>query len=128
MPRWLAKVNKRVFNPFELRRGNYPVLTHVGRASGTTYRTPLEVHPIDGGFIFVLMYGSGSDWVQNVLAAGSASLFIKGEDVAVNGPRVVDKAEATATVSADVKLPPDFLRVGEFLRMDRGDEPLEEAQ
>ena len=40
-PRWLAHVNKRVFNPIEERRGARPVLIHTGRSSGRTYRTPL---------------------------------------------------------------------------------------
>ncbi len=74
MPRWVARINKRVFNPMELRRGVRPVLTHVGRSSGKTYRTPLDAHLIEGGYIFIVMYGSDSDWVQNVLAAGAATL------------------------------------------------------
>lgn len=31
LPRWLAQLNKRVFNPREIRRGTRPVLVHVGR-------------------------------------------------------------------------------------------------
>jgi hypothetical protein len=40
LPRWLAHINKRVFNPMEVRRGARPVLIHTGRSSGKTYRTP----------------------------------------------------------------------------------------
>lgn len=49
VPEVAGQVNKRVFNPLELRLGVRPVLTHVGRTSGTTYRTPLDAHPVDGG-------------------------------------------------------------------------------
>jgi hypothetical protein len=28
-PRWLAKINKRVFNPRQIRKGDYPVAAHV---------------------------------------------------------------------------------------------------
>ena len=28
LPRWLAHINKRVFNPMEVRRGARPVLIH----------------------------------------------------------------------------------------------------
>jgi hypothetical protein len=49
---------------------------HVRRTSGATYRTPLEAHPIDDGYIFILVYGSDSDWVQDVLAAGTATLNV----------------------------------------------------
>ncbi len=71
MPLWFGQINKRVFNKMELKRGVRPVLTHVGRSSGKVYRTPLDAHPVDGGYLFILVYGSGSDWVQNALAAGT---------------------------------------------------------
>ena len=61
MPLWFGKINKRLFNPGELRRGKRPVIEHVGRTSGKTYLTPLEVLEIDGGYIVVLVYGSGAD-------------------------------------------------------------------
>jgi hypothetical protein len=44
-PRWLAKVNKRIFNPREVRRGERPVVIHDGRSSATVYETPLDAHP-----------------------------------------------------------------------------------
>jgi deazaflavin-dependent oxidoreductase (nitroreductase family) len=119
MPRWWGQINKRVFNPRELRRGVRPVLTHVGRVSGTTYRTPLDAHPVDGGYLFVLVYGSGSDWVRNVLAAGRARLTVDGEDVELVAPRLVDEAEAWHALPATVPRPPRVLRITEYLRMDR---------
>ncbi|MGF1595335.1 MAG: nitroreductase/quinone reductase family protein [Acidimicrobiales bacterium] len=65
--------------------GNRPVIRHVGRSSGRPYRTPLEALPVDGGFIFTLVYGSRSDWVQNVLAAGEATLEVEGKVVDLIG-------------------------------------------
>ena len=118
VPMWVAKVNKRVFNPMELRRGVRPVLTHVGRSSGTTYRTPLDAHPIDGGYIFIMVYGSHSDWVQNVLAAGTATLEIDGDEFDLVSPRVVSKEDAWHLVSPTTKAPPGYLRVAEYLQMD----------
>jgi deazaflavin-dependent oxidoreductase (nitroreductase family) len=95
MPRWWTRINKRVFNPMELRRGVRPVLTHVGRSSGTTYRTPLDAHPVEGGYVFVLVYGSRSDWVRNTLAAGHARLTVDGQDVELTAPRVIAGPEPT---------------------------------
>ena len=118
MPRWWGQINKRVFNPREIARGRRPVLTHVGRSSGTTLRTPLDAHPVDGGYLFVLVYGSGSDWVRNVLASGQARLTIDGEDVELANPRLVDQNEAFAAMPATAKRPPRVLRIDEFLRMD----------
>lgn len=118
MPRWWTQVNKRVFNPAELRRGNRPVLTHVGRTSGASYRTPLDAHPVDGGYVFILVYGSRSDWVRNVLAAGRARLAVDGQDIDLAAPRVISEQEAWGAIGEGVKRPPGFLRIGEYLRMD----------
>jgi deazaflavin-dependent oxidoreductase (nitroreductase family) len=118
MPRWWTRINKRVFNPMELRRGVRPVLTHVGRSSGTTYRTPLDAHPVEGGYVFVLVYGSRSDWVRNTLAAGHARLTVDGQDVELTAPRVIAEEEAWQAIGDGVKRPPRALKISEFLRMD----------
>jgi deazaflavin-dependent oxidoreductase (nitroreductase family) len=118
MPGWWGRINKRLFNPRAVASGAWPVLTHVGRSSGATYRTPLDAHPVDGGYVFVLVYGSGADWVQNVLAAGRAQLDVDGEEVDLVAPRVIDADEAFAAVADDVAHPPRLLRIREFLRMD----------
>ena len=118
MPLWFGHVNKRVFNKRELKKGVWPVITHIGRRSGTTYRTPLEATPVDGGYIFVLMYGSRSDWVQNVLAAGSASLRIGGQEIELTSPRLVNEHAAWQLLPPTKKRPPRFLKVDEYLQMD----------
>ncbi len=69
-----------------LKRGVRPVLTHVGRTSGKTYHTPLDAHPVENGYIFILMYGSDSDWVKNVLAAGTAHLRVGGDEFELDPP------------------------------------------
>ncbi|MEV4177856.1 nitroreductase family deazaflavin-dependent oxidoreductase [Nonomuraea sp. NPDC049709] len=111
-------MNKRVFNPRALAGGKWPILIHVGRNSGATYRTPLDAYPVDGGYLFVLVYGSRSDWVQNILAASSARLRVDGKEVELAAPRLVGEDEAFRALSDDVKRPPKLLRISEFLRMD----------
>ncbi|MFI6430186.1 nitroreductase family deazaflavin-dependent oxidoreductase [Rhodococcus oryzae] len=118
MPRWWGHINKRVFNPRAIAGGKWPVLTHVGRTSGATYRTPLDAFPVDGGYLFVLVYGSRSDWVQNVLAADGARLRVDGRELELTAPRLVGETEAFQAVSDDVARPPRLLRISEFLRMD----------
>ncbi|MDO3648645.1 nitroreductase family deazaflavin-dependent oxidoreductase [Nocardia mangyaensis] len=118
MPRWWGRINKRVFNPRAVASGKWPVLTHVGRASGATYRTPLDAHPVEGGYLFVLVYGSGSDWVRNILTSGSARLRVEGHDMELTAPRVVGRDEAFEAMPADAPRPPKLLRINEFLRMD----------
>lgn len=118
MPRWWGHINKRVFNPRAVESGKWPVLTHVGRSSGMTYRTPMDAHPVDGGYLFIPVYGSGSDWVRNVLAAGRAQLQVDGRTVHLTAPRVVGEDEAFQALADDVRRPPKALRIKEFLRMD----------
>ncbi len=118
VPMWIGEVNKRVFNPREIRNGERPVLTHVGRSSGTVYQTPLDAHPVEGGYIFIVMYGSESDWVKNILAAGTATLTVAGDEIDVTSPRLISKDEAFQVLAETTKAPPEFLKVTEYLRMD----------
>lgn len=118
MPLWWGHINKRVFNPRAVQGGKWPVLTHVGRSSGRTYQTPLDAYPVDGGYVFVLVYGSGSDWVRNVLAAGRARLRIDGQELELAAPAVIGETEAFQALADDVARPPMLLRITEFLRMD----------
>ena len=118
VPQWMAKVNKRVFNPMELRRGKRPVITHVGRSSGKEYHTPLDAHRTENGFVFFLMYTSASDWVQNVMAAGSAKLSVEGEEFDLVSPRLITKEEAASVVSAETNLQPGRVKGIESLQMD----------
>lgn len=117
MPRWWPRINNAVFNPMELRRGKRPVLHHVGRASGKPYQTPLDAVPVDGGYMFVLVYGAKSDWVRNALAAGRARLSVDGSDVELVNPRVVGPDVALPLLPAK-KHPPKLLKIDEFLMMD----------
>ena len=118
LPRWLARINRRVFNPIEIRRGARPVLIHVGRSSGRTYSTPLDAHAVEGGYVFIPMYGPGTDWLRNVLAAGTALLRIKGQEIELDAPRLVRKREVWPLVAATTKKPPGITDESQLLRMD----------
>ena len=118
LPRWLAQLNKRTFNKMEIKRGNSPVLNHVGRASGKAYETPLDAHAVDGGYFFIANYGRDSDWVKNILAAGTARLRVDGDEVALVSPRMIPKDEALQQMAAQTKWPPDRMNITECLRMD----------
>jgi deazaflavin-dependent oxidoreductase (nitroreductase family) len=115
MPLWWGKINKRVFNPSAVRSGKWQVIHHVGRTSGRRYRTPLDAQRTDDGYIFTLVYGSRSDWVQNVLAAGTAQLEDGGETVDLVDPRLIGAEAAFAQLPPDADRPPKLLRITEFL-------------
>lgn len=118
MPRWFAQVNKRIFNPREIKRGERAVLTHVGRSSGKTYQTPLAAYPVDGGYMFAIIYGAESDWVQNVFTSGTAQLRIDDRDVVLVAPQLYAGGTGWSLLPADAKRPPGILNITELLRMD----------
>jgi deazaflavin-dependent oxidoreductase (nitroreductase family) len=118
LPKWLTLITKHVFNPMEIRRGVRPVLIHVGRSSGRTFETPLDAHPIDGGYLFIMNYGRDSDWVKNILASGSATLRVEGRELALESPRVISKEEALPSLPPTSKWPAERMNVIEGLRMD----------
>jgi len=118
LPRWLAHINKRVFNPIEVRRGARPVLIHTGRSSGKTYRTPLDAHPLPGGYLFIPLYGPRTDWVRNVMAAQGARLSIDGQEIELRSPRLVKKKDVWPLVPTTNKSYPGISSESQLLRMD----------
>lgn len=118
LPRWLAHINKRVFNPWTMRRGDQPVLIHVGRSSGKIHRTPLDAHALSDGYVFIPMYGPRTDWLKNVMASGAASLAIGGKDVELVAPRLVRKRDVWSLLPPMTKSPPGISDESELLRMD----------
>ena len=93
------------------------MLTHVGRTSGEVFHTPLDAHPVDGGFIFICMYGPDSDWVKNILASGTAHLTVEDQELDLDSPRLMTMDEALEQLPDSVKMPPSWLNVSDFLRM-----------
>ena len=116
-PRLLAKINKRVFNPKAIRKGDYPVITHVGRTSGRSYQTPLDAYPTKTGYVMVVRYGPKSDWVLNVLAAETVTLRVDGEVSSLFSPRLVSQKEALDALISD-EPPGDFTKADDFVLMD----------
>ena len=121
LPRWLAHINKRVFNPMEVRRGARPVLIHTGRSSGKTYRTPLDTHPLPDGYLFIPLYGPRTDWVRNVLAAQAARLSMDGHEIDLQSPRLVRKKDIWPMVPATKKSYPGITDQSELLQMTSAD-------
>jgi len=118
LPRLLAEVNKRVFNPREVKKDRWVVLIHKGRTSGTEYQTPLAAHRDGDSYLIVLMYGTDSDWVKNLFAAGEAKLRDKDEVFVLTNPRMVTEDDFWPRMPEDWKPPAGFMNVHEFLELD----------
>jgi deazaflavin-dependent oxidoreductase (nitroreductase family) len=90
----------RVMRPVAMRSAgkagsSASVVHHVGRVSGHTYETPVVAAVHEDLFYIALPYGERTDWLKNVLAAGSASLIISGRTYRAVTPEVVAMASAT---------------------------------
>lgn len=119
MPLWWGHINKRLFNPRALENDKWKVINHVGRASGNRYRTPLDGYEVEGTYLFILVYGSKSDWVQNVLAEGKATLEAGDEVLQLTSPRILP-AETAWEILGE-KPSTGFIKIEEFLQMDIAD-------
>jgi deazaflavin-dependent oxidoreductase (nitroreductase family) len=92
LPRSLAEFNRRYTNKVSRRVAGwlpgFGIVIHTGRHSGRTYETPVNVFRTERGFVFALTYGR-ADWVQNVMAAGSAQLRTRRKLHTIANPRIV---------------------------------------
>jgi len=101
----VRRINRSRLNPEQLKTAGSPgafagVLRHSGRVSGKRYETPLGVVLTEDGFVIALVYGQRTEWLKNVLAAGSAFIIHEGVTYEVDRPEVVpidDEAERFTT-------------------------------
>jgi deazaflavin-dependent oxidoreductase (nitroreductase family) len=119
-PRSIARFNRRVTNRAFLRvAGRLPgfaIVHHIGRRSGRTYHTPVNAFRAEGGYVIALTYGSGSDWVRNVLAVGSCELRTRGRRVRLAEPRLrTDRSVGWAPLP--VRLILRLTRIYEYLEL-----------
>ena len=92
LPRKIARFNNRVTNhltrPFVPYLPGFGLVVHIGRTSGRRYRTPVNVFERTDGFVIALTYGTESDWVRNVLAAGGCELITRGRRYQLADPEI----------------------------------------
>jgi deazaflavin-dependent oxidoreductase (nitroreductase family) len=114
--RFNRRVTNRVATPVLRRLPGFGVVHHVGRRSGRSYRTPVNVFEVDGDYVVALTYGRETDWVRNVVAAGGCALEVRGRLVRCTAPRL----EHDPTASR-IRLPERpvlrLLGVADFLRL-----------
>lgn len=120
LPESLARFNKKATNrAARVVAGWAPgmgIIHHVGRKSGRRYQTPVNVFRKEGGYLFALTYGDGTDWLANVLAAGECVLETRGERFRLVNPIVYTDSERKG-VPAPVRFILGFVNVDQFLMM-----------
>ena len=92
LSRRVAHFNRRVTNRLTRHIAwwapGFAIVTHVGRRSGRTYRTPVNVFRDGDRYVFALTYGRDADWVRNVLAAGRCEIRTRGRTVRLEQPEL----------------------------------------
>jgi len=106
----LVWLGREKFNPAQMRTAGTPgafasIIRHRGRITGRDLATPVGVVATDDGFLIVLPYGAGANWVQNVLASGSATIVHAGKTYEVDRPEIIPTASvASAFTSSDRRI------------------------
>lgn len=98
VPRAVARVNRRFTNPIQMmwapRLPPWAVVEHVGRRSGNRYATPVIAALVGDTLYVAVLYGTGSDWVRNLQAAGGGQLRRAGRRYELTEPELRSAAGA----------------------------------
>jgi deazaflavin-dependent oxidoreductase (nitroreductase family) len=93
LPKGLARFNRvvtnRVLGPFAARLPGFAIVTHVGRRSGREHSNPVNLFRHGDRYVIALTYGADSQWVRNVMAAGSARVLTRGRMIHLVEPEIV---------------------------------------
>lgn len=121
-PRWIATFNKAGLN--KLTRFVAPwapgwaVVIHRGRKTGRVFRTPLWAFRRRDGYVIALTYGTSSDWVRNVAAAGGCELESRGRRYRLANPRIYQDQTAADMPTPIRLMLSKVLKAPDFLRLD----------
>ena len=101
----VRRFNRAFGNPHQMKTAGTPgayasVIRHIGRKTGRSYETPMVPFATEDGFVIALPYGSGTDWVRNVMASGSATIVHEGNTYRVDQPELVPLAMAAPYMPA----------------------------
>ena len=94
--RALGRLHQRYLNRTALRlagHGSLADLEHVGRRSGVVRHTPLRAFRSQDSVVVGINFGTRSDWLQNLRAAGRGRMLLKGELLELGAPTVVPVRE-----------------------------------
>ena len=122
---WLSK---KFMNPMQMRSAGTPgayasIVRHRGRTSGAEYATPIGVVADGDTFLVALPYGVRTQWLRNVLAAGSAILEHEGTTYRVDRPELIPMATVVDRFSASDRGMFRWLRVDDCLRLHDAGRP-----
>ena len=115
-------LNKYLLNPVMMllagRKHWYAaVIRHTGRRSGKHYATPVVADRVADGFILPLPYGTGVDWLRNLIAAGQTTITVSGQTYEVAEPEIIDSASAAPQLSPKRRRAFQRFGIGSFVKL-----------
>lgn len=118
--RFMLPFTVKMINPITRRFvgvvPGFAMLTHVGRKSGRTYHTPINVFRRGDHYVFALTYGSDVQWLKNIFAAGTVEMRTRGRDIRLVEPELIIDPELSL-MPLPLRIAGKLNRVTEFLRM-----------
>jgi deazaflavin-dependent oxidoreductase (nitroreductase family) len=96
------------------RAPGFGIVEHVGRRSGTVRHTPVNVFRDGDRYVIALTYGSDSQWVRNVLAAGDCAVEYRRKRIVLEQPELVHDP-THRFVPAPIRPILSAIRVDDFL-------------
>ena len=118
--RFLLPFTTRVFNRLSIHFAgwmpSFAILTNIGRKSGKTYRTPINVFRRGDRYLFALTYGSDVQWLRNIMVAGACEMRTRGRDIHLVEPELIFDPQLRL-MPLPVRFIGRFIRVTELLRM-----------
>ena len=120
----VRRMNRSVTNPRVMRTAGTAatqtsVIEHVGRRSGRSYETPVDIVDTETEMLIALPYGARTDWLRNVLAAGSASVVTGGERLEVGSPTIVATADVVDLIPGRTLATLRLFGVSQCLRLEK---------
>lgn len=119
----IARFNRHVTNPIlgpiVVWIPGFCILSHQGRRTGRVYSIPMNVFRAEGGYVFALTYGSDTDWVKNVMAAGGCTIRQGRREIALERPVVLPTEQGRTHIPLPVRSIFALINVSEFLHLER---------
>lgn len=92
-PVWFENFQIRYINPVAVPIARFvpgiTVIKHRGRKSGRRFETAVSAYR-SGHTVAIMLAHGKTNWVKNILAAGEADIRLRGRDVHLVNPRIVE--------------------------------------
>lgn len=106
-PVWFEKFQITYINPVAVPIARFipgvTVIRHRGRTSGRDFATPVTAYR-KGRTVAIMLAHGKTNWVKNILAAGEADIRLRGRDVRLVNPRIVEAGSDDPSLPAMARL------------------------